>query len=140
METHGEPCVLALDPGREKMGIAIVNYNGALLQRAIIATDQLAEELEKYIETYPHMDTLVCGDGTNHKVIFFTVEQIAKHYGLTAVLVDERHTTEEGRRRYWKANPPPWWKRWIPLSMQYPPEPVDDFTAWVIGERYLQSK
>jgi hypothetical protein len=27
----------------------------------------------------------------------------------------------------------------VPLSFQYPPEPVDDFVAWIIGLRYIDT-
>ncbi len=37
-----------------------------------------------------------------------------------------------------KYNPPTGWRKIIPTSMQFPPEPVDDLTAFVIGLRYTK--
>ena len=52
-------------------------------------------------------------------------------------LTDEEFTTVEGRKLYFKYTPRRGWRRFVPLSFQYPPEPVDDFVAWIIGRRYL---
>ena len=35
-------------------------------------------------------------------------------------------------------NPPKGWKKLIPLGMQVPPVPVDDYAAIVIGRKYLK--
>ena len=39
---------------------------------------------------------------------------------------------------YWQYNPPTGWRRFVPKGMQFPPEPVDDLTAYVIGKRYTK--
>lgn len=79
------------------------------------------------------------GDGTNHKKLQPLVEQwIARsHRDITFSLTDEKFTTVEGRKLYFKYTPRKGWRRFVPLSFQYPPEPVDDFVAWIIGRRYL---
>ena len=79
------------------------------------------------------------GDGTNHKKLQPLVEQwIARNHGdITFSLTDEKFTTVEGRKLYFKYTPRKGWRRFVPLSFQYPPEPVDDFVAWIIGRRYL---
>ena len=58
---------------------------------------------------------------------------------VTFSLIDEKFTTVEGRKLYWQYTPRHGWRRLVPLSLQYPPEPVDDFVAWIIGQRYIKS-
>ena len=57
---------------------------------------------------------------------------------LNIVVVDEYRTTDEARKLYFAANPPQGLKKLIPLGMQTPPVPVDDYAAIAIGRRYLK--
>lgn len=54
------------------------------------------------------------------------------------VLINEYRTTDEARKLYFQENPPKGWKKLIPLGMQVPPVPVDDYAAIVIGRKYLR--
>ena len=51
-------------------------------------------------------------------------------------IVDEKNTTLEARKLYWKKNPPSGWRRLLPISMQVPPVPVDDIAAEVLANKY----
>ena len=55
-------------------------------------------------------------------------------------VVDERHTTEEARKLYWKKNPPRGWRKLLPTSMQVPPVPVDDLVAEILARRFLENE
>jgi RNase H-fold protein (predicted Holliday junction resolvase) len=57
--------------------------------------------------------------------------------GLPIALVDERETTLLARTRYFAAHPPTGWRRFVPRGMLLPPEPIDDFAAVLIAERFL---
>ena len=48
-----------------------------------------------------------------------------------------RKATELAKKAYWKAKPPRGWRRLLPVSMQVPPVPVDDFVAVILAQRYL---
>ena len=82
------------------------------------------------------------GDGTNHRHLQPVAEAWIRthHPEITFSLIDEKFTTVEGRKLYWKYTPRHGWRRLVPLSLQYPPEPVDDFVACIIGLRYLHSQ
>lgn len=58
---------------------------------------------------------------------------------LKVVAVEERNSTLEARALYWQEKPPRGWRRVLPLSLQEPPEPVDDFAAVVLARRFLKS-
>jgi RNase H-fold protein (predicted Holliday junction resolvase) len=51
--------------------------------------------------------------------------------------VDERETTLRARSLYFADHPPRGWRRLIPLGMQMPPRPIDDYAAVLIARRYL---
>ena len=130
---------IAIDPGNEKTGMALLTETGELVSKVIQPTLRCEEQLTKWIEDET-ITTIVCGNGTNHKYMFKMIQEIGRSYSIPTQLVDESHTTEEARRRYWTYNPPKGLKRFIPIGMQYPPVPVDDFTAWIIGERFVEGK
>lgn len=133
--------IAAIDPGSEKTGTAILNEDGTLVEKKIVPTDKLLPYLQHAYTTYAFRH-IVMGNGTNHKHLQPRVEawlqQEAKQ--VTFSLIDEKYTTVEGRKLYFKYTPRKGWRRFIPLALQYPPEPVDDFVAWIIGLRYIQTK
>lgn len=132
-----EAYVLAVDPGRDKTGVAILTKTSRLVMMDIVPTDSIQDNLALLLKTYPTVSYLVCGNGTNHKAIGITVQELAESQVKTFAFVNEKHTTEEARRRYFEVHPPRGWKRLVPKGMLYPPVPVDDITAWIIGERWL---
>jgi len=131
--------ILAIDPGNEKTGIAVIATDSSLVEKAICATADLTIVITDMLSLYNEISTIVMGNGTNHRTLYPLIEAVAQKRHKKMCLVNEAHTTEEARKRYWVYHPPKGLKRLIPLGMQFPPEPVDDFTAWIIGERYLDS-
>jgi hypothetical protein len=59
---------------------------------------------------------------------------------LEPVLVDEHRSSEQGRRRYFRDNPPRGWRRLLPVGLQTPPRAYDDYVAVILAERYLASR
>lgn len=133
--------LLAIDPGSDKTGVAVLKPDGTLVEKAIVPTADLVRYLDEIYSRCPFAH-IVMGNGTNHKRLQPVVEAwySQKRLDLTFALVDEKFTTVEGRRLYWQYTPRHGWRRLVPLSLQYPPEPVDDFVAWIIGLRYLQQQ
>ena len=78
---------------------------------------------------------VVLGNGTTHKAAKEIVEKI-----LPVKVIDEKHTTEDARRLYWKKNPPQGWRKFLPTSMQVPPVPVDDIVAEILAKRFLENE
>lgn len=130
--------ILAVDPGNEKTGVAILTPSSTMVCRKIIMTKQFNNEIERTLTEYYGIVHIVCGNGTNHKYLYLSLQQIGRNHKITTSLIDESHSTEEARKLYWKYNPPTGWRKFIPTSMQFPPEPVDDLTAFVIGLRYTK--
>ena len=127
--------VLAIDPGRDKCGLAVVRSDGSVLHKAVVPTAELVGTVEKLLEDYD-VERLVLGDRTAAKDV---CRALGERIRLTAVLVDEHRSTEQGRRRYLRDNPPRGWRRLLPMGLRTPPRPYDDYVAVIIAERYLAS-
>ena len=128
--------ILAIDPGRDKCGIAVVSPEGALLLHKIIASGELVSQIICLAEQYA-FSTVVLGNGTTSAATKAKLQEALP--GVKLVTVDEYKTTELARREYWKLYPPKGWRRLVPLSLQVPPCPVDDLAAYLLARRYLQA-
>ena len=132
--------IVAIDPGSDKTGVAILQENGKLVEKKIVMTGDFSACLEEIYAHFP-ITHIVMGNGTYHKVLQPVVENWIRQQQnpILFVLVNEAYTTVEGRKLYWQYTPRHGWRRFVPLSFQYPPEPVDDFVAWIIGLRYIDT-
>lgn len=123
---------MGIDPGKDKCGVAVLTASGEIKYQRVVATEEL-DTVIKTLSAQFDIESVILGDGTTHKA----ATQKVKAAGLNFQLVDEKHTTEEARREYWKKNPPRGWRRLLPTSMQVPPEPVDAIVAEILVRRYL---
>ncbi|BDA10734.1 putative pre-16S rRNA nuclease [Megamonas funiformis] len=126
--------ILAIDPGREKTGIAILK-NSDVLEHKIINSDELVQIIKSLLGKYI-IKTIVMGNGTSSKKKYDLLKR--EFIDRDIVLINEYRTTDEARKLYFQENPPKGWKKLIPLGMQVPPVPVDDYAAIVIGRKYLK--
>lgn len=126
--------VLAVDPGREKSGIAVCRP-GDVLARRVIPADALAEMVHDWVATY-RVEAIVVGNSTGAA----DARRRLAGCAVPVVSVDERGTTLLARARYFRDHPPRGWRRLIPRSLLVPPEPYDDYAAILLGEAYLQAR
>ena len=127
--------IMAVDPGRDKCGMAVLDIQGKVLWRQVIETRDLERiAQERSGEFAPAC--LVLGDGTTSKEAGGRLR--AALPGLTVRVVDEYRTTEEAKKLYWQVNPPKGWRKFLPVTMQVPPEPVDDLVAVILARRELE--
>ena len=124
---------MGIDPGRDKCGVAILTAAGDIKFQRVIPTEELDTVIKNLAAEF-EIEKVILGDGTTHKA----AAQKISSAGLTFQLVDEKHTTEEARREYWKKNPPQGWRKFLPTSMQVPPEPVDAIVAEILVKRFLR--
>ncbi len=133
MRSSSTDALIAIDPGREKCGIAVVHSTQGILELLIVPTVDLATTVGDMVSRY-QTRTIILGNGTSHREAKDTLES-ATEYSIH--VVDEAHTTEQARIRYWEENPPQGLRRLIPLGLQSPPEPVDAYVAVILAERWL---
>ncbi len=126
---------MGIDPGKDKCGVAVLTSSGEVKYQRVVATAELDVVIKNLAAEF-QIESVILGDGTTHKAAAAKVTAA----GLSFQLLDEKHTTEEARRLYWKKNPPSGWRRLLPTSMQVPPEPVDAIVAEILVKRYLESE
>lgn len=126
--------VLAIDPGRDKCGLAVVQRDGRVLHHSIVATDQVANQVAGLVKEH-RVEGIVIGDRTAAKQVARALAAVP--LPANPVLVDEHRSSEEGRRRFFRDNPRRGWRRLLPVTLQTPPRPYDDYVAILLAEKYL---
>jgi len=132
--------VVAVDPGRSKCGVAVVRRGSSggervaeVLHQSVIATTDLESTVTELASRF-RPDAVIVGGGTTSRE---AAEKLERSRTAPVIVIEEAFTTLEARRRYFHANPPRGLRKLIPLSLQVPPRPYDDFVAVILAERYL---
>ena len=130
-----EEIIIAIDPGTKKCGYAVVDSNFSVLQREVISTEETTKAIENSLNIYK-IDKIILGNGTNYK----SIEESLKTYfsQLKIILIEEKFSTLEARKKYFKAHPPRGIFKFIPLSLRVPPGHYDDFAAVLLAEKYFK--
>jgi RNase H-fold protein (predicted Holliday junction resolvase) len=124
--------VLGVDPGRTKAGFAVVGSDGGVVARGIESIERLQARLGEVLAG-AEIAAIALGRGTNGGA----VRGLLEGFGLPIHWVDEFETSRAARCLYFVDNPPRGWRRLIPIGLQLPNGPVDDYAAIVIARRYL---
>ncbi len=136
--------LLAVDPGREKTGVALAKLEGTQatpLFLRVLPTASLQEDLAKLaasVEEMKELTTLVLGDGTNHKTVAAVLTALWP--ALPLHMVEEGHSTEEARQLYFEMRPPEGWRKLLPRGLLVPKEPLDAHAALVLARRFAAKK
>lgn len=129
--------ILAVDPGSDKVGFAVVHLDLTHGEMGIVYLGELHRVFKRFCEeaTQPPQSVVV-GNGTAAA----TVSHLYNSLELSPPLrfAEEKDTTYKARARYFAENPPTGFWRLIPLGLQLPPRPIDDYAAVLIGEKYLK--
>jgi RNase H-fold protein (predicted Holliday junction resolvase) len=124
--------VLAVDPGRGKCGVAVCSAAG-VLAKAVVATPELPRVVREWVGVY-RVTGVVVGDLTGSDA---AVSALGDLGGIPVSKVDESGTTLKARARYFSEHRPRGWRRIIPVGLQTPPEPYDDYVAILLAEKAL---
>lgn len=124
--------IVAIDPGKNKCGLAVLDENGKVLEKKVAGRGEFSEEVKRLISSY-NPSAVVIGRGAYGS-------QVARELaGANLIFVSEKDSSWQARKRYWKENPPSGWLKLVPTSLRLPPVPVDDLAAVILGECYLKS-
>ncbi|NMC32227.1 MAG: pre-16S rRNA-processing nuclease YqgF [Veillonellaceae bacterium] len=135
-----EPPILAIDPGREKCGVAVMDQEKTVLWHGVVATADLLPVGRELARQYG-FHTVILGNQTYSGEIHGILQSLLDSpIVLEIIFVDERGSTEAARSRYWQAFPPTGWRRFLPRGLLVPPCAIDDFAAIILGERFLAKK
>lgn len=133
-------CVLAIDPGTAKCGLAIVRRSSGagtnILHHSVVSRDQLEPTIRELVSQYSP-GVILMGNGTACR----ECEQTAERLGVGPMtLVDEKFSTLLARKLYFQHNPPRGLRRLIPTSLQTPDRPYDDYVAIILARSFLSTQ
>ena len=143
---------LGIDPGKSKTGWAIVDEEGRLYSSGIIRGSNPEffadiilfhswESLEKgrlegcsLKNEEISIEKVILGSGTTSRSLR---EELDKK-GIPFTEVDERDTTLQSKKEYWKIKKPGILRCTFPFLKQFLPRDTDDIAALLIARRFLR--
>lgn len=130
--------VLAVDPGTAKHGMALVRRDAEgrikALWHAVVPPEYFLPKLHEAYAVEPYALVIV-GAGTGSKAL---LHELREHLpSMATLVVDETNTSLHARERYWESHPRRGWRRFLPATLQVPPDPVDAYVAQILAERVL---
>jgi RNase H-fold protein (predicted Holliday junction resolvase) len=129
-------CVVAVDPGLSKCGVATVCESGAVLDQCIVPRCDLVASVLNTVARHCPV-AVVIGDRTGSRDARLELEKALQHL---LVLVEEHETTMLSRARYYRDHPRRGLARFLPEGLFTPPRALDDYAAVILGERYWAGK
>lgn len=127
--------VLSIDPGSKKCGVAVVSSDEGVLEHRVLAVTSLGNLCSELSNLYK-FDHVIVGGSTGSAHVVLLVQGALE---CEVTVVDETHSTERARLRYFKDHPPTGLRRFLPLSLLFPPELYDDYAAVVLAEDFIAS-
>ena len=124
--------VVGVDPGRKKAGYALVEMTGAVISAGIEPIERLPGRIAGLAASRP-IAAIALGKGTNMRAVRAALGPL----GLPVHLIDEYETSREARALYFREHPPRGWRRLVPIGLQMPSRPIDDYAAILIAQRFL---
>ena len=127
--------LLALDPGSDKVGTAVLTFAKEEKEKTIVKKDELLDHLAEIFDNY-EIKELVIGNGTGAEAV---KKMISSRYSdLKITMVAEEYTTEEAQARYLKEKPMSNYEKLLRKVVSWKvKKPLDDYAALIIGEKYL---
>lgn len=129
--------LLAIDPGRAKCGLAVVQGPDPIfcLERKIVETERLTLAVGELLIRRPDVQQILLGNATHSATLRKAL--VAAFPTIPLELVDEWNTSVRAKARYVAENPAPGWRRLLPASMRSPEVPYDDYAALLLAEDYF---
>lgn len=125
--------IAAVDPGRDKCGLAVLENDNHVLLKEVILRQDLAKRLKVVADNY-NLELIALGNATASQKI----KEVIIKLGLTVKMIDETNSTLAARNLYWADHPPQGWRKLIPTSLQTPQRAIDDYAAIILAHRALQ--
>jgi RNase H-fold protein (predicted Holliday junction resolvase) len=129
---NADEAVLGVDPGRSKVGYALLAASGAVMAAGIEPIESLPVCLHALVAGR-RVTAIALGRGTNARSVKAALEPLA----LPIHLIDEYETSRRARSLYFTEHPPRGWRRLLPTGLQLPERPIDDYAAILIARRFL---
>ena len=128
--------VIAIDPGRCKCGLVLVDINIKKVQLAVVLeSDSLAEYI-KELKDFEFISKILIGNGTTceeniKKLAFFKKDLI---------ISEEKNTTFRSKQRYFELFPTSWFQTLVPKELFLINNNLDAVSALIILEDFFNEK
>lgn len=127
---------LALDPGREKVGVAVLKYDGSIVFQGVFPREGLERALKELKERYV-LSEAILGGSTGSGAVLPILERVGFH----VYRVNEQGSSEEAWRLYLEERCGRGWRKIAAfLSVLLSSRSLDDWQAIVIGRRFLRER
>lgn len=146
-EQSSREVIVAVDPGREKCGVAVVTSDLELILKEIVSRDEAVGRVLELTKKYG-VHRVILGDRTGSREFASEIMEATGELSACGcnrqdprpelIFVDEHESSMEGRRRYLLNHPLRGIGRLLPISLRAPSEPFDDYVAVVLAERFFQ--
>lgn len=128
--------LLALDPGRDKVGTAVLSFKAEEREKTIVKKDELFKQLKDIFAHY-EIEKIIVGNGTGAEEIIKTLKN--NFAAKEIILVEEKYTTEEAQARYLAEKPMSNYEKLLRKFVSWKiKKPLDDYAALIIAEKYLK--
>ncbi|HHT27286.1 MAG TPA: Holliday junction resolvase RuvX [Firmicutes bacterium] len=131
--------VMGIDPGMAKCGVAVLSLQGKCMTRSIVPRHELENVVPALAEQYP-LKAVVIGDRTGSREIQTLIRRLLKEQvklsNTVIHVISEHYSSVEARRRF-LSDHRKGWRKLVPIGLQTPSRPFDDYTAEVLAQRYL---
>ncbi|MBU1026579.1 MAG: Holliday junction resolvase RuvX [Candidatus Margulisbacteria bacterium] len=127
--------ILAIDPGKDKTGLAVLDEKAAIIDKLVVFARNLPATIQEYTKKHS-ITEVVIGQSAAGQILAKKLQAESSNIKLS--FVSEKNSSLEARQRYWQENKPRGLWKLIPSSLRIPPVPVDDWAAVILGERHLK--
>jgi RNase H-fold protein (predicted Holliday junction resolvase) len=130
--------ILSLDPGRDKVGAAVLSQNAEEKEKTIIKREEIVKHLTEVFDKYD-INIIVLGSGTGSEELIEEIKENIDIEGKKITMIDERYTTEEAQARYLTEKPMSRYEKFLRKFINWKVnKPLDDYAALIIAEKYLK--
>lgn len=127
--------IMGIDPGRNKVGLAILENEDEVIYKDIVKTSNLSGVLANLIKEY-QISKYIVGNGTYSDKIYNILDLLVDRKKI--IFIDEENTTYMAEERYRNENPPLGLK-WLNKVVKFKPKKaVDDYVAVILVENYFK--
>ncbi len=128
--------LIAIDPGKCKCGLVLVDLIQKKVDQAIVLNSELLPKYVKSLNSYENISKVIVGNGTTSKQNIEQLEFIKKNL----IVAEEKNSTYRAKKRYFELFPIRGLKIFLPKEIFIMNKNLDAVSALIILEDYCNDK
>ena len=128
--------LIAIDPGKCKCGLVMVDVNKKKVDQAIVINTELLPKYVKNLKSSQNISKFIIGNGTTSKQNIEKLEFIKNDL----IVFEEKNTTYRAKERYFELFPIEGFKILLPREFFIMNKNLDALSALIILEDYCNDK